>query len=44
MIQTGVQAPAFTLSDQFGRNVSLSDYYRRQNLLVLFYPLDWTPT
>jgi mycoredoxin-dependent peroxiredoxin len=44
MIALGTQAPSFELEDQFGRKVKLSDYAGKQNLLILFYPLDWTPT
>lgn len=44
MIQIGTQAPAFALEDQFGRTIHLSDFYGKQNVLLLFYPLDWTPT
>jgi mycoredoxin-dependent peroxiredoxin len=44
MISVGAQAPPFVLQDQFARNVSLSDFSGQQNLLILFYPRDWTPT
>lgn len=42
MIETGVEAPAFTLRDQDGEEVSLSDYRGRKVLLV-FYPMDFSP-
>lgn len=38
----GKQAPAFTLKDQDGQNVSLSDY-RGQWVVLYFYPKDDTP-
>jgi peroxiredoxin len=44
MIAEGTSAPEFTLKDQFGREISLSDFRGRQHVLLLFYPLDWTPT
>lgn len=40
----GTEAPNFALSDQFGRTVKLEDYRGVSNVLLLFYPLDWTPT
>ncbi|MCP3985984.1 MAG: redoxin domain-containing protein [bacterium] len=44
MISEGARAPDFTLLDQFGRSVSLSDFAGRRHVLLVFYPLDWTPT
>jgi peroxiredoxin len=44
MIADGTSAPDFSLQDQFGRKISLSDFRGRQHVLLLFYPLDWTPT
>jgi len=42
MIAVGEQAPDFTLRDQDGEEVSLSDYRGRKVMLV-FYPLDFSP-
>ena len=42
MIAVGDQAPDFTLRDQDGEEVSLSDYRGRKVMLV-FYPLDFSP-
>ena len=42
MIAAGEPAPEFTLRDQDGEKVSLSDYSGRRVLLV-FYPLDFSP-
>ena len=44
MIAEGTSAPDFSLQDQFGREISHSDFRGRQHVLLLFYPLDWTPT
>jgi peroxiredoxin len=42
MIAAGKPAPDFTLRDQDGQKVSLSDFRGRKVLLV-FYPLDFSP-
>jgi peroxiredoxin len=42
MVAVGEQAPGFTLRDQNGKKVSLSDFRGRKVLLV-FYPLDFSP-
>ena len=42
MIAVGEQAPDFTLRDQDGEKVSLSDYKGRKVMLV-FYPGDFSP-
>jgi peroxiredoxin len=42
MITAGKPAPEFTLRDQDGEKVSLSDYRGRKVLLV-FYPQDFSP-
>jgi len=42
MIAAGQPAPEFTLRDQDGEQVSLSDY-RGRKLLLIFYPLDFSP-
>ncbi len=41
-IETGKTAPAFTLTDQRGRRVSLGDF-RGRDVIVYFYPKDDTP-
>jgi peroxiredoxin len=43
VIDAGSPAPDFTLVDQDGRHVSLSDYRGRAVVLV-FYPADFSPT
>lgn len=42
MIAVGEQAPDFTLPDQGGQEVSLSDF-RGHRVLLVFYPLDFSP-
>lgn len=44
MIEVGAKAPGFSLKDQFQRDVSLEQFAGRRHVLLLFYPLDWTPT
>ena len=44
MAKVGDSAPDFTLQDQFDRKITLSDFKGKANVLLLFYPLDWTPT
>ena len=41
-LNAGDQAPDFTLKSIGLKEVSLHDY-RGKNVVVLFYPLDWTP-
>lgn len=45
MIAVGTAAPDFELASHLDSNaVKLSDYKGKKNVLILFYPLDWTPT
>jgi len=44
MIKEGTQAPGFKLKDHLGREISLEQLKGKRNLMLLFYPLDWTPT
>jgi thioredoxin-dependent peroxiredoxin len=41
-LQVGDAAPAFTLKAIGLKEVSLADF-RGKHVVVLFYPLDWTP-
>jgi peroxiredoxin Q/BCP len=41
-LNTGDPAPDFTLKSIGLKEVSLHDY-RGKNVVLLFYPLDWTP-
>ena len=42
MLQVGTKAPDFTLSNQDGASVSLSDF-RGRKVVLYFYPKDNTP-
>jgi peroxiredoxin len=42
VIEAGQPAPDFTLRDQDGNEVSLSDF-RGQTVVLVFYPLDFSP-
>jgi peroxiredoxin (alkyl hydroperoxide reductase subunit C) len=44
MIAVGSKAPNFSLKDQFGREFSLEQFQGKQHVMLLFYPLDYTPT
>lgn len=43
MPNVGELAPDFTLTDQSGASVTLSDYRGKKNVIVYFYPKDNTP-
>ena len=42
--ETGQPAPEFTLTNQFGEKVSLSDYRGEKNVVLMFYPFAFTGT
>jgi peroxiredoxin len=42
-IETGIEAPDFTLKTQDEKEWKLSNH-RGKNIVLLFYPLDWSPT
>jgi peroxiredoxin len=42
VIEPGARAPDFTLPDQDGQQVSLSDF-RGQTVVLVFYPADFSP-
>lgn len=42
-IQVGDTAPDFTLKDQNGQEVTLSSFRGKKNVLLAFYPFDWSP-
>jgi mycoredoxin-dependent peroxiredoxin len=42
-IATGAVAPEFTLKDQDQKDVKLSDFKGKKNVVIVFYPLDWSP-
>jgi peroxiredoxin len=39
----GTAAPDFTLKDQNQKDVKLSDFRGKKNVVMVFYPLDWSP-
>jgi peroxiredoxin len=42
-ISVGSAAPDFTLKDQSQAEVKLSDFKGKKNVVIVFYPLDWSP-
>ena len=44
MIAPGTKAPGFSLKDHLGREISLDKFRGKHHVLLLFYPLDFTPT
>jgi peroxiredoxin len=42
-IQVGMQAPDFELSSYLDDIVRLSEYRGKHNVLIVFFPLAWTP-
>ncbi len=43
-VEIGQPAPEFTLNNQFGAPVSLSDYRGKKNVVLMFYPKAFTGT
>lgn len=39
----GKPAPDFTLLDQHNQAVTLTNFHGKQHVVLVFYPLDWTP-
>ena len=42
-ISVGQTAPDFTLPNQDKKEVKLSDFTGKKNVVLVFYPLDWSP-
>jgi peroxiredoxin len=42
-IAVGQAAPDFALKDQSQQEVKLSDFKGKKNVVIVFYPLDWSP-
>lgn len=42
-IEVGNEAPDFVLKDQDQKEVKLSDFRGKKNVVLAFYPLDWSP-
>ncbi|PYX87363.1 MAG: alkyl hydroperoxide reductase [Acidobacteria bacterium] len=46
-LKVGDEAPDFELAAVIGERpvkIRLSDYRGRQNVVITFHPVDWTPT
>jgi len=43
-IAVGQTAPDFTMLNQEKKEVKLSDFTGKKNVVLMFYPLDWSPT
>jgi peroxiredoxin len=43
-IAVGQTAPEFTLLNQEKKEVKLSDFAGKKNVVLVWYPLDWSPT
>jgi peroxiredoxin len=44
MIAIGQKAPDFKLQDHLGRELSLGQLAGKRHVMLLYYPLDFTPT
>ncbi len=44
MIAIGEKAPTFQLKDHLGRTIDMSQFTGKRHIMMLFYPLDFTPT
>ena len=42
-VAVGQMAPDFTLKSHDGRTVRLSEYRGKRNVVLVFFPLAWTP-
>jgi peroxiredoxin len=42
-IKVGDKAPDFALKDQDQKDVKLNDFRGKKNVVLAFYPLDWSP-
>ena len=42
-ISVGQTAPDFTLKNQDQKEVKLSDFAGKKNVVIVWYPLDWSP-
>ena len=44
MIAVGTRAPDFKLDSQFDTEFSLSEFKGEKNVMLAFYPFDWSST
>ena len=42
-VRIGQAAPDFTLKSHLGTEVTLSDFRGHRNIVLVFFPLAWTP-
>jgi mycoredoxin-dependent peroxiredoxin len=42
-VSVGQPAPEFALKDQSQQEVKLADFKGKKNVVLVFYPLDWSP-
>jgi mycoredoxin-dependent peroxiredoxin len=42
-LSVGAAAPDFSLKDQNQKDVKLSDFRGKKKVVIVFYPLDWSP-
>lgn len=42
-IAVGSPAPDFALRDQWQKEIRLGDFQGKKNVVLVFYPLDWSP-
>ncbi len=43
MLELGQKAPDFSLKSHLGTEIKLSDYLGKKNVVLVFYPLDFSP-
>lgn len=43
LLLVGTKAPDFTVKDHLGNSITLSSYQGKQNVVLLFYPMNETP-
>ena len=43
-VSVGAAAPDIMLKDQDQKEIKLSDFRGKKNVVLIFYPLDWSPT
>ena len=44
IVAVGKKASGFSLPDHLGRTITLEQFAGKRNVMLLFYPLDFTPT
>ncbi len=42
-LEIGEKAPEFSLPSTIKQDIALSDYKGKKNVLIMFYPLNFTP-